>query len=258
MSSRGRDLDRLAELEQERDFLLASLEDLEREHDAGDVDDHDYQALRDGYTARAAAVLRDLAASEEAVLTPRRPLRWGRVGAIAATMLALGALAGWLVAHYSGQNVPSNNAVTSTNDKVAQLLAGARQVAPIDALNVYGQVLALDPGNVEALTYSGWSARILAIQQAAGPARTGLIQAAQAKLAQAVAADPSYPDAQCFMAVLTFRDLGQAAAAKPYLDRCEAANPPAEVKGLISAMATDLDKALAGAPATTEAVTPSS
>ena len=54
------DLDQLAELEEERRFLLRSLADLEREHDAGDIDDADYATLRDGYTVRAAAVLREI------------------------------------------------------------------------------------------------------------------------------------------------------------------------------------------------------
>jgi tetratricopeptide (TPR) repeat protein len=48
------------ELNEERDFLLRSLQDLEEERRAGDVDSHDYAVLKDGYTARAAAVLRAL------------------------------------------------------------------------------------------------------------------------------------------------------------------------------------------------------
>ena len=52
------DPDALAALEQQRDFLLASLRDLDREHDAGDLDDIDHQTLRDDYTARTAEVLR--------------------------------------------------------------------------------------------------------------------------------------------------------------------------------------------------------
>ncbi len=47
-------------LEEERDFLLRSLEDLEAEHQAGDLDDGDYVTLKDDYTARAARVLRAL------------------------------------------------------------------------------------------------------------------------------------------------------------------------------------------------------
>ena len=44
----------------ERDELLKSIEDLNREHDAGDIDDIDYQTLLDSYTARTAEVLRAL------------------------------------------------------------------------------------------------------------------------------------------------------------------------------------------------------
>jgi hypothetical protein len=52
--------DAIRELEEERDFLLRSLHDLEAEHDAGDIDDLDYQTLKDDYTTRAAATLRAL------------------------------------------------------------------------------------------------------------------------------------------------------------------------------------------------------
>ncbi len=47
-------------LEEERDFCLRSLRDLEAEHSAGDLDDVDYRTLRDSYVARAAAALRQL------------------------------------------------------------------------------------------------------------------------------------------------------------------------------------------------------
>ena len=52
----------MSALEEERDFLLRSLDDLEREREAGDLDDADYATLKDDYTARAAGVLRALAA----------------------------------------------------------------------------------------------------------------------------------------------------------------------------------------------------
>lgn len=49
-------------LRDERAFLLRSLQDLEAERQAGDLDPDDYEALRSRYTARAAAVLRALEA----------------------------------------------------------------------------------------------------------------------------------------------------------------------------------------------------
>src|SRR5581483_479501 len=54
------DPDDLASLESERDFLLRSIADLEIEREAGNLDDERYQALKDDYTARAAAVLRSI------------------------------------------------------------------------------------------------------------------------------------------------------------------------------------------------------
>lgn len=242
MSGQGAALDRLAELEEERDFLLRSLDDLDREHEAGDVDETDYRTLRDGYTARAATVIREVEAGRVA-LVPRSPVRWARLAAITLSVVAVGVLAGWLVAHYSGQDVPPAESSLDTDDQVAVLLAQARQLSPLDALPVYGDVLQLDPGNVEALTYSGWSARIVALQVPAGAAHDQLVDAAADKLRQAIAVDVTYPDAQCFLAVLLFRDLGDAAGAKPYLDGCIAANPPAVVRDLVTSLESEINAA---------------
>ncbi len=50
------------DLEEERDFLLRSISDLDGERAANDLTEADYQRLRDGYTARAAVVMRRLEA----------------------------------------------------------------------------------------------------------------------------------------------------------------------------------------------------
>ena len=65
------------ELEEERDFLLRSLDDLDRERAAGDLDPADYVALKEDYTARAAAVLRaiDHGAGRGAPSEPATPAR---------------------------------------------------------------------------------------------------------------------------------------------------------------------------------------
>ncbi|MGQ0521647.1 MAG: tetratricopeptide repeat protein [Actinomycetota bacterium] len=54
-------------LEEDRDHLLRSLDDLEEERAAGDIEEADYLALRDDYTARAAATLRALAQGRAAL-----------------------------------------------------------------------------------------------------------------------------------------------------------------------------------------------
>jgi hypothetical protein len=94
--------DRLAELEEERRFLLRSIADLEREHAAGDVDDADYHALLDGYTARAATVLRAID-EDRAALPPKPPRNWKRTLISIGVVLVVAAVAGILVARFSGQ-----------------------------------------------------------------------------------------------------------------------------------------------------------
>ena len=73
------DPDALAALVEERDFLLRSLDDLEREHDAGDVDDHDYETLKDDYTARAARAIRAIESHRARTRAARRPRSWRRL-----------------------------------------------------------------------------------------------------------------------------------------------------------------------------------
>lgn len=48
------------DLRHEQQFLLRSLRDLDNERAAGDIDDADYAALRDGYISRTAAITREL------------------------------------------------------------------------------------------------------------------------------------------------------------------------------------------------------
>ena len=94
--------DRLAELEEERRFLLRSLRDLDAEHAAGDVDDVDYATLRDGYTKRAADVLRAIEEGK-AALPPAGGPRWARTWPSSPLVVAVALGAGWLVARSSGQ-----------------------------------------------------------------------------------------------------------------------------------------------------------
>ena len=59
-------------LADERDHLLASLDDLEVEYEAGDLDVVDYEVLKADYTARAAAVIRRLDGEADVVSDAER------------------------------------------------------------------------------------------------------------------------------------------------------------------------------------------
>ena len=78
------------------------------------------------------------------------------------------------------------------------------------------------------------------------PAQTRLDDAAVDRYIKARTADPAYPDASCFLGIVHFRFLGDAASAKPAIDDCKAKNPPAEVESFVDAISAEVDKALAG------------
>src|SRR5687767_10132063 len=101
----------------QREFLLRSLEDLEAEHDAGDLGDADYAALKDAYTARAAAVLR--AEPGDEVGAPRRGTRGFLV---LAAVLVFAALAGVLVAQAAGRRDSGDSATGSVDQSITEKL----------------------------------------------------------------------------------------------------------------------------------------
>ncbi len=239
--------DRLAELEEERRFLLRSITDLDREHRYGDVDDHDYRTLRDGYTARAATVLRAIEAGQEQASQPR--VRRPKV--IAAWVIgtvAVASLAGWLVARTSGQRLPGQ-AISGglPGDEVAQKLTEARQFLGVDAqqaITRYQQVLEIDPGNSEAMTYTGWL-----IAQSGSSAAT----AGAEILRDAIELDPTYADPHCFLAITSaeFLQPPDLATARSEAQACLANNPPSQMVGMIQAFADRLEASTTSAPATT-------
>lgn len=162
-SVRGRggrlDPDALAALEEERDFLLASLDDLERERAAGDVDDVDYATLRDDYTARAAEVLRAIDAGREAFSAAREPVSTKRRVLNVSAVVLVAVLAGVLVAQASGRRGSSgltgmDVAAASTRIDDCQVLE--RDGDPRAAFDCYSEILESLPGNVGALTFRGW------------------------------------------------------------------------------------------------------
>lgn len=220
------DPDRLAELEEQRDFLLRSLEDLEREHDAGDLDEHDYAELRDDYTRRAAEVLRAIEARRAAFAeAPRRSrTRWilGIGGVVAVAAVAGIFLASALGFRSSGDSLTGDIRQATRGQLLeAQELLGAGELDEADA--VYDEVLERDPSNAEALAYKGWVAVLRG--DAAGGERL---------LADAVDADPDYVDAHVFRAI-TLTRLGRFDEASGALAAFDALNPPPGMAQLVDA-----------------------
>jgi cytochrome c-type biogenesis protein CcmH/NrfG len=239
------DPDALASLESERDFLLRSIADLETERDAGNLDEERYRALKDDYTARAAAVLRSIEEGQGAVPAPapvprnRKLLTGGAVLAfVIVAALALAAASGQ---RREGQTVTGNAQSGNTRSGDARRAALERQVAehPDDpaghlvfaryllevgeltqAVKEYVATARLDPKNAEANAYAGWVTFLAAQSENADPKTAAeLTDRALTRLDAAVSASPDYPDAHFFRGMVQFRGKNDPKAAVPDFER---------------------------------------
>ena len=232
--------DRLAELEQERGFLLRSLADLEREHDVGDVDDADYSTLRAGYTTRAAQVLRSLAAGTDS-LPQSGPRRTRRVALVVAGTLLVGLAAGFSLAGALGQRQPGQSITGGQVNDVAAKLSQAQQLLGTDppaAIRLYKQVLDAEPDNVEALTYSSW----LVVLQGSAQQDQSIIDSGIESLQVVSRIDPTYADAHCFLGIALGRlsTVPDKAAAANAVQECLDNNPPAAMRTMIAGLLDEL------------------
>jgi tetratricopeptide (TPR) repeat protein len=203
--------ERRAQLEEERDFLLRSLDDLDLELAAGDLAPTDFTRLHDDYTARAAVVLRRLQAIDAAperpvgetpapaATTPRPTARSRRpivLGVVVTVLLA--GVAGWLVTRSSGERLPGQEVSGGPSQSSAAQLQQAIQLDQGNQLTaaakLYDAVLKADPGNVVALTNKGW---ILG-RSGKLSGNVELLNDALPYLERAERADPTFADAHVF------------------------------------------------------------
>lgn len=245
--------DQLAELEDERRFLLRSLRDLDAELQAGDVDRIDYDTLRDGYTKRAADVLRGIEEGR-AGLPSRRPRRWARKAAIVVAVLLTAVGAGVVAARFSGERTAGDEMTGGIpgREDTATLLSRARSLLggdPLLAQDAYQQVLERDRDNPEALTYSGWLL-YFASAGASPELREAAVASARQQLGRAVAADATYPDPHCFLAVIAADADGDAVTARAEAEQCLALDPPAQVRALVEDFTARLGDGGSSVPST--------
>ncbi len=207
-------------LEAEKEFLLRSLDDLERNLADDDIDRATYERLRREYTARAAAVARSLREGVDERPRVRRLSTAARVGVAVVVVIFAGASA-LLLARSMGARVPGQGltggpgagpTAPADPDSVPGRLARAREYAGrgeyASALRQYGEAARLAPSNVEARAYGGWML-----------ARIGLPDDALKALDRAIALDPDYPDARFFKGFVLYRAKHDPAAAVPELER---------------------------------------
>lgn len=222
MSNDRLDLDELAGLEDQRAFLLRSLDDLDRERDAGDIDDTDYETLQADYTRRAAGVLHAIEHRHDlidATVPGHRGLRW--VVAIVGVVI-VAVVSGLVVANLSGgrnsatppggETLQPSSAVDSCIALMQKTFSSAAQgktnpamaTDALAAIKCFTSRIESHSSDAVAYTYRGWTLTLLARELSGSiPAGdiAGFVQRARADFAQARKLAPRYPDALTYAAI---------------------------------------------------------
>lgn len=237
--------------EEERDALLRRLRDLDEEFAAGELDELDYRNLRDDYTARAAAVLRQLEKSSsvdvddefvdddrhdlgdlgdiddvddlEESRTRRRPARTRLVAAALVVAVIAGgagyALAGTAKPRAMADQV-SGSLPEGSVDRITRANVLVSEGKILEAVRVYDDLLKDDPENPVALAERGW------ILSRVDP---DLVDSGLASIDRAITIDPQYPEAHFFRGMILWRAKGEPAMAVESFQRAIDAKPPASV-----------------------------
>lgn len=248
MTRSDEDLESLVE---QRKFLLNSLRDLDAEFAVGDIDLDDYQALRSDYVARTAEIIKQIESPQLTSVDSEINKQASRLRRTCFTVLVVVVVAagtGWLVARQSGQRLSGQSLSGGIEDSTASILSRARATNFIDpqaAIELYSQVLGLDPDNLEALTYRAWLLALIA-RSAGDEIKQLAFLSASSDLERVISLDASYPDAHCFLGIVRFRLAADAVGAREQLTICESQNPPAEVKSFVDSIVAEVDAVIAG------------
>lgn len=218
-----------------RTFLERSLADLEREHDAGDLTDDDYDALKADYERR----LHEPDAPT-ATAPPRRPFPTVAISAVFLVVVAV--TAGVLVARSTGRreggqtlsgNAQSEVVVTTTTLPVD--LARCSRVAGGDAIDCYTAYTEANPDDP-----LGWTEfALFAIRSGIANDNDQLIGAGVSFLREALDVDPGYIPARVQLATVYLRT-GRTDEARAELAQLEGAAIPPDLVPVVDVLRDEL------------------
>lgn len=274
MTASGRRLDRLAELEEQRDFLLRSLDDLEEEHRSGELDQHEFETLRDDYVRRAAevgwAIETDRLEIEAATPGRLQLRRWLALAGVA----VLAVVAGVVIAQSAGQREPGGTITGGVDASVRTRVAEARSIFysgdrdtarelvdgilvddrdlaealllsaqlheqegdVLAALQQLDDVLTGEPDHIDALTLRGWILVRLPDEE--------LVRQGIESLDAAIALGPTVPDPFLFRG-LTAREIeGDLASAIEFYRAALERDPPPEMQQVITDVIGEMEAQL--------------
>ena len=221
--------DDLAALEEERAFLRRSLDDLDRELAAGDLDEVDHATLRADYERRLGSVGEAIAAGAMPAAPPRSR---GRTLAVVGVVALVAVGAGVAVASNMGARKPGDTITgevpSTTSELLAEAAALARDGEFVEALETYDRVLEANPDEVEALSEKG----LLLLSLANAADRPVLRTQARASLDRALSLDPDNPRVHFYLGL--WHDLeGNDEAAEASFQQALANDPPPDLRRAI-------------------------
>lgn len=153
-----------------------------------------------------------------------------------------------LAASLAGVRLPGESATGSVTLSSAQqeqqnldraaILGSEGQIA--QAVQLYNQVLRVDPNQPNALTYDGWLVRLAGLSSK----NQVVVASGDASVARAVRVAPGYPDAHALMGVILYEDLARPSAA---VTQFRAAVTAGASKNLLASVAAVAARAFAAA-----------
>lgn len=262
------------EAAEERDFLIRSLDDLDREHAAGNVDDDTYERLHADYTARAAIALRAMKEGRERAEAPglEAAPRGGQRLLVVGGLIVFAVAAAVSLAFALGARLPGNTITgrqvspsgNLTNAQREQRLMAAAKARPTDeqaqlalarfrlgrqdlggALTAYETAAGLAPTDPEPFAYSGWIIRL-----------QGYPDQALQLLDKAVQVDGSYPDAHFFRGFVLLRDKKDPEAAIPDFQQYLVESPDAPLADQVRSLLAEAVESGKQSPAPSPSTTP--
>jgi cytochrome c-type biogenesis protein CcmH/NrfG len=213
-----------------RDFLLRSLEDLEREREAGDLTDADYKSLKAEYQRRLKGI--------EPPSPP--PLRPGILAASVAAVLLFAIVAGVLVARSAGRRAvggtitgggPTEEVVATTAAPASQLpeeLAQCTQLEPSDAIACFSAYTDANPQDPNGFIQFG----LFAINAGIQSDSPELLEAGETFLGRALELEPGNVEATVYLAVL-FDRTGRPEEAAAQCEQLVTVDVPADFGPLV-------------------------
>ena len=208
-----------------KEFLLKSLQELDQELESGNLSSDDHDMLVRRYTRELAGI----AESEKATSSGQKPKKGYRTKALLWSLgvVLLGVVAGITVSQTSGDRSEGESITGSIRKSVntqiseAQMLLGNRDRWG-EAIEIFDQVLEVQPSNVEAITYRSW------LNYQSGADADTQITAWE----EALVLEPSYPDALVFISIALSNE-GRYSQAATYLDELRSSPVREDILGIV-------------------------